>query len=174
MSKWCVSLADVPGCLWKVWLINEKEREAGGIYLFADEASVEKFKGTPLVSSVLNHPALSEFSIKQFDVLESVSRVTRPACTSRLGLARNRPNNGMQRTRTLASFLSFEVLSAPLMPGVRLLLSDWAQELQRRIVQNLLVTVWSQENFICGTSETSSRRAENRPRRCGSLISLER
>ena len=34
--------AKVPGCIWKVWLMNEKDREAGGIYLFADEASVEQ------------------------------------------------------------------------------------------------------------------------------------
>ena len=68
--------AEVPGCLWKVWLMNEQESEAGGIYLFGDEASVENFKGSPLVASVLSHPALSDFSIKQFEVLESISRVT--------------------------------------------------------------------------------------------------
>lgn len=73
--------ADVPGCLWKIWLLNEKESEAGGIYLFADEASTEKFKGSPLVASVVGHPALSDFSIKQFEVLETVSRVTRAPIT---------------------------------------------------------------------------------------------
>ena len=69
--------AEVPGCIWKVWLMNEKDNEAGGIYLFADEASVEQFKGSPLVASVLSHPALSDFSIKQFEVLDTISRVTR-------------------------------------------------------------------------------------------------
>lgn len=69
--------ADVPGCLWKVWLMNDKENEAGGIYLFADEASIETFKGSSLVASVLAHPALSDFNIKQFEVLEQISRVTR-------------------------------------------------------------------------------------------------
>jgi hypothetical protein len=68
--------AEVPGCLWKVWLMNDQESEAGGIYLFADHASVEQFKGSPLVGAVLSHPALSDFSIKQFEVLEQVSRVT--------------------------------------------------------------------------------------------------
>ena len=57
--------------------MNEGESEAGGIYLFADEASVEKFKASPLVASVLSHPALSDFSIKQFEVLEKISRATR-------------------------------------------------------------------------------------------------
>lgn len=71
------AFAAVPGCSWKIWLMNEKDTEAGGIYLFRDEASVEKFKGSQLVSDVLNHQALSDFSIKQFEVLEQVSRITR-------------------------------------------------------------------------------------------------
>jgi hypothetical protein len=69
--------AEVPGCVWKVWLMNEKDSEAGGIYLFADETSVDAFKGGPLVAAVLGHPALSDFNIKQFEVLTEVSRVTR-------------------------------------------------------------------------------------------------
>lgn len=77
VSPMAQDFANVPGCLWKVWLMNEKDSEAGGIYLFADVAAVEKFKGSELVKGVLSHPALSDFSIKQFEVLESVSRVTR-------------------------------------------------------------------------------------------------
>ena len=69
--------AEVPGLLWKVWLLNENDSEAGGIYLFADETSVENFKASPLVAGVLSQPALSDFSIKQFEVMESVSLVTR-------------------------------------------------------------------------------------------------
>lgn len=68
--------AKVPGCQWKIWLMNEKDKEAGGIYLFEDERAVDKFKASPLVDAVLNHPALSDHSIKQFDVLEKVSAVT--------------------------------------------------------------------------------------------------
>ena len=69
--------ANVPGCQWKVWLMNEAANEAGGIYLFADEAAVEAFKASDLAKGVLSHPALSGFSIKQFEVLEDVSRITR-------------------------------------------------------------------------------------------------
>ena len=76
-SSLAQDFANVPGLLWKVWLMNDKENEAGGIYLFADEASVEEYKGSPLVAGVLNHPALSDFNIKQFEVLDTVSRVTR-------------------------------------------------------------------------------------------------
>ncbi len=77
VSPLAQDFAEVPSCLWKVWLMDEKDNEAGGIYLFADEASVEKFKGSALVASVLSHPALSDFSIKQFEVLDKISQITR-------------------------------------------------------------------------------------------------
>ena len=32
--------AAVPGLRWKIWIINEAEGEAGGIYLFDDEESL--------------------------------------------------------------------------------------------------------------------------------------
>ena len=76
-SNLAEEFAKVPGCIWKVWLMNEKDREAGGIYLFTDEASVETFKSSPLVASVLAHPALSDFNIKQFEVSTELSRITR-------------------------------------------------------------------------------------------------
>ena len=34
-------IAAVSGLRWKVWMINEEESEAGGIYLFDNEASIQ-------------------------------------------------------------------------------------------------------------------------------------
>ena len=39
--------AAVPGLRWKVWIINEAESEAGGIYLFDDEIFSERTHGKP-------------------------------------------------------------------------------------------------------------------------------
>ena len=69
--------AEVRGCRWKIWLINDTEREAGGIYLFDDEASMRAMLDSELIAGVVSHPALSDFSVKQFDILEDVSRTTR-------------------------------------------------------------------------------------------------
>ena len=69
--------AAVRGCRWKIWLMNEAESEAGGVYLFDDDASLKAFLESPLVAQVTSHPALSDFSVKQFDVLEAVTRITR-------------------------------------------------------------------------------------------------
>ena len=70
-------IAAVAGLRWKVWLMNEAESEAGGIYLFDDEASVKAYLEGPIVAQVTSHPALSDFSVKQFDVMENVTAITR-------------------------------------------------------------------------------------------------
>ena len=71
------AFADVPGCLWKIWLIDDEKREAGAVYLFKDEESLQNFKSSPLVASVLSHPALSNFDLKERDILKEVSEITR-------------------------------------------------------------------------------------------------
>jgi hypothetical protein len=47
-------VSNIP-CRWKIWLIDDARHEAG----------------------IRFNPALGEFSIKQFDVLEAPTRVTR-------------------------------------------------------------------------------------------------
>jgi hypothetical protein len=38
-------IADTPGLRWKVWLMNEAKREAGGIYLFESEGAAQAYLG---------------------------------------------------------------------------------------------------------------------------------
>jgi hypothetical protein len=69
--------AAVPGLRWKIWIINEAEKEAGGIYLLEDEASLKALLEGPLTAGVTSHPALSDFSVKTFDVMDDTTAVTR-------------------------------------------------------------------------------------------------
>lgn len=69
--------AAVEGLRWKVWLLDESGGESGGIMLFQDQASLEAFLNSPLAAKVTGHPALSDFSIKQFDVMKKETMVTR-------------------------------------------------------------------------------------------------
>jgi hypothetical protein len=69
--------AAVPGMRWKIWIINDAAKEAGGIYLFDDEASVKAMLEGSLVAQVTSHPALSDFSVKQFDVMDDPTAITR-------------------------------------------------------------------------------------------------
>lgn len=70
-------IAAVPGLLWKVWLLNEADQESGGIYLFTDSQSLDAFLQSDIVAGIVSHPALSDFSVKQFDVMADASKVTR-------------------------------------------------------------------------------------------------
>ena len=70
-------ISKVDGLLWKVWIVNPEEREAGGIHLFADQASLDAYAGSEIVVGILNNPALSDFQVKTFDVMEEYSHKTR-------------------------------------------------------------------------------------------------
>jgi hypothetical protein len=69
--------AAVQGCQWKIWLIDEEKKEGGAVYLFNSEEALEKFKASPLVQSVLSHPALSNFDLRVTDILHEPSAITR-------------------------------------------------------------------------------------------------
>ena len=70
-------IADTPGLQWKVWLMNEAESEAGGIYLFESKAAVESYLAGPIVAALKASPAVSNISAKTFDILEEHSAITR-------------------------------------------------------------------------------------------------
>ncbi len=70
------AFVDVPGCIWKIWLIDDEKKEAGAVYLFKDDEALQNFKASPLVASVLSHPALSNFDLKEMDILEAESELT--------------------------------------------------------------------------------------------------
>jgi hypothetical protein len=70
-------IAKVPGLRWKIWSLNAGTSEFGGIYLFDDAESVQAYLEGPIIAQVSKHPALSDFSIKQFGVIDEFSAITR-------------------------------------------------------------------------------------------------
>jgi hypothetical protein len=71
------AFAEVPGCVWKIWLVAEDKKEAGAVYLFADDAALQAFKASPLVASVLAHPALGNFELRERSINAEASAITR-------------------------------------------------------------------------------------------------
>lgn len=67
-------IADISGLRWKVWIINEAQGEAGGIYLFDNDAAVQGFLDGPIIAEMKGDPTLS---IKAFDVIPKLTTVTR-------------------------------------------------------------------------------------------------
>ena len=71
------AIANVKGLVWKVWLMNEAEKSAGGIYLFEDDASVKAYLNGEIVAGIMKHPALSNIEAKVFDILPEHTKITR-------------------------------------------------------------------------------------------------
>jgi len=69
--------ANLPGLIWKVWTLNEDQSEAGGIYMFESQTYLDEFLAGPLAKTVTTHPALSNFSVKQFTIMEDLTEKTR-------------------------------------------------------------------------------------------------
>lgn len=69
------SIASVPGLICKVWTENEQEGEAGGIYLFEDEASLDAYLGPKIER--MESAGISGIRAKKFDVNASLTRITR-------------------------------------------------------------------------------------------------
>ena len=69
-------IAQLPGLGWKIWLENEETSEAGGIYLFDDEVSMQTF----IADQAARLKAIAEVnqvSIKSFDITEDLTAITR-------------------------------------------------------------------------------------------------
>jgi hypothetical protein len=70
------TVADVHGLQWKIWLLNEHTQEAGGVYLFTDQASARAFLDSSLVTQIKGAPILSDFRTAQFDLLDNLTAIT--------------------------------------------------------------------------------------------------
>ena len=62
---------------WKIWTINEETGEAGGIFLFDDEASRQGYLDGLYAEVIGGSPAFHDAVIKKFDVIEDATQVTR-------------------------------------------------------------------------------------------------
>jgi hypothetical protein len=69
------SIADEPGLIWKIWTENEAAKQAGGIYLFADEETARAYvsKHTARLESF----GITDPNVKLFDVNDALTGITR-------------------------------------------------------------------------------------------------
>ncbi len=68
-------LASMPGLNWKIWLMNEADREGGGLYLFDDAQIAESF--AQQIAEVLAEMGFANISIKLFEPIETLTAITR-------------------------------------------------------------------------------------------------
>src|SRR5215475_5394796 len=68
---------EVSGLKWKIWLLNPAAREAGGIYLFDSQASLDAYLNGPLVAKLRGLTSVRNISVKQFEVMPDATALTR-------------------------------------------------------------------------------------------------
>jgi hypothetical protein len=68
---------DVPGLRWKIWLLNPEAQDAGGIYLFDSQASLDGYLNGPLVARLRELTAIRNISMKHFEVMPEITALTR-------------------------------------------------------------------------------------------------
>lgn len=71
------TIARTPGLIWKIWTENEAAGEAGGIYLFEDEASLAAYLEEH--TARLREFGIADINAKIFDVNEGLTGMTRGA-----------------------------------------------------------------------------------------------
>ena len=71
------AIAEAAGLRWKIWILNEQEQEAGGIYCFDTEQALSDYLSGPIVAHLRDHPAVSDVTAKRFAVMEELTSVTR-------------------------------------------------------------------------------------------------
>lgn len=79
MSKGLKELAESinqeSGFIWKIWTENEKEKEAGGIYLFEDESSAQSY--LEMHTARLKQFGVEEVHAKIFDVNAPLTEINK-------------------------------------------------------------------------------------------------
>jgi hypothetical protein len=82
-------IARVPGLIRKTWIWNPHTQEAGGVYLFDDQDSLERYLTGPIVEQLRRLKQVRELRARPFDILQQPSSVTRgiqqPALSGNLG-----------------------------------------------------------------------------------------
>jgi hypothetical protein len=67
---------DVPGLRWKIRLLDPAAQEAGGIYLFDSQASLDAYRNGPLVAKLRGLTSIRNISMK-FEVMPELTVLTR-------------------------------------------------------------------------------------------------
>jgi hypothetical protein len=82
-AKSAEEIAAKPGLRWKIWIYNDDTKEAGGLYLFEDDASADAYIEW-VTEALENNPAASDVTVKKFDINEDATALTRGPVAARV------------------------------------------------------------------------------------------
>ncbi|PSB57254.1 YdhR family protein, partial [Chamaesiphon polymorphus] len=70
-------LASVNGLKWKIWSIDETNKEASGYYLFENETKLNTYLKNVFFVGMGNNATVSNIVVKKFEILEEPTAITR-------------------------------------------------------------------------------------------------
>jgi hypothetical protein len=70
-------ISGLPGLQWKIWIYDDSEGAAGGIYLFDTEEHARAWGDDMLPGSLGELPGVSDIEARYFDVDERLTGITR-------------------------------------------------------------------------------------------------
>lgn len=73
------AIADVPQLAWKLWILSDDGKRAGGWYLFQDRASAEAYASGPIIGRLRESGMTRNMEVRVFSAVESLTRRTRGA-----------------------------------------------------------------------------------------------
>lgn len=68
------SIAEYPGVIWKIWTVNDKTKEGGGIYLFEDESSMKSYLEMH-TKRLKDNGVTDKINVKVFEIPEILTRI---------------------------------------------------------------------------------------------------
>ena len=68
------SIRNEPGLVWKIWTENARTKEAGGIYVFSDDAAARAYVDKH--RERLKSFGITSVNVKTFDINEGLTRIT--------------------------------------------------------------------------------------------------
>lgn len=77
-------IANVQGLVWKIWIMNEEQNESGGWFLFENQSTLDDYLASELTKKITSHPALSNFSVKTYSIMDKLTEITRGPVKDRL------------------------------------------------------------------------------------------
>lgn len=70
------AFASMPGLISKAWLADPQTNTYGGAYIWQDREAMKAYAETDIFNGMATHPHFSNFTVKDFAVLENPTRIT--------------------------------------------------------------------------------------------------
>jgi len=71
------AIAAFPGLTWKIWIVNDGTKEAGGLYCFESESALNAYINSPIIMALKANPMVSKVHIQPFAAIPSLTAQTR-------------------------------------------------------------------------------------------------